>query len=80
MSAPFELRQEATGNVLALFYEDDRIALNTVEPRGPIKNPAGYSYHEMHLTVSEVEQLIAALTSMKTNIQIRYQAIEGPTK
>lgn len=59
--------------VVALYYEDQYIALNTVEPRGRIENPDRMSYHEVMLTPQQVDHLIQALQEMKTEINRRYQ-------
>lgn len=78
MSAHYEYIDHARGARIALYYEDDHIALNTVEPRGRIENPDRYSYHEIMLNPGSVEHLIKALTEMQSTIRTRYQkAIES---
>ena len=50
---------------IALYFEDDKVALNTYNFRAN-------SYHEIMLDRHDVEQLIATLQAMKTDISTRY--------
>lgn len=72
MSAAFSITAPGA-KTLALYYEDQYIALNTVEPRGRVTRPDYTSYHELLLDPQRVDQLIQALQVMKANINRRYQ-------
>ena len=77
-AAHFEYVDHERGKYVALYYEDDCIALNTTELRGRVDEPYGKSYHEIMLNPRTVELLIEALTQMQTTIRSRYQkAIES---
>lgn len=81
MSAEFEHKSQSDEREcgVALYYEDDMIALNTWE--GPISSPQKFlthTYHEVMLDHDAVHRLIEALTTMQADINTRYQkAIEA---
>lgn len=65
----FERKKE-----MHLYYEDDHVALNTVDD-----NRARSTFHEIMLNRQEVQLLIDALTEMQTNIRERFPLmIEAP--
>jgi len=66
MSAAFAYVDHEERCGLELYYEDDKIALNTFEH-------GGMSSHEIMLSPRVVELLIEALTEMQATIRTRYQ-------
>lgn len=66
MSAAFGYVDHEHHRGLELYYEDDKIALNTFEH-------GGMSNHEIMLNPRTVELLIEALTEMQATIRTRYQ-------
>jgi len=67
MSAPFEYVNREKQQSVSLFYEDQYIALGTLDSR---RSPGD---HEIMLDPNTVERLIQALTTMQANIRARYQ-------
>ncbi|MET4059988.1 hypothetical protein ABIB35_001533 [Arthrobacter sp. UYP6] len=73
MTAPFEFVDHEHERGLALYYEDDQIAVNTWMRREGMT-----TYHEVFLNQAAVQLLIEALTTMQADISTRFQkAIEA---
>lgn len=64
----FHYRDAGRDESIDLYYEDDKITLNTTRDRDPLGNA-----HEVMLDAAAVENLIQALTTMQANIRTRYQ-------
>lgn len=69
MTSVFSHHNQDRGETLDLFYEDNKIALDTTRSGGPHY----CNGHEIMLDAAAVEQLIQALTTMQANIRARYQ-------
>jgi len=80
MNPVFEHFNAGTGKSVQLYYEDDRVALNTTQPT----NDGRGSYHELMLPIGAVAGLAEALTRMAATIESRINndltnTIEGET-
>lgn len=67
MSAQFEFVDHERARGLALYYEDDQIAVNTW-----MRNEGITAYHEVFLNPAAAQLLIEALATMQTNIEERF--------
>ncbi|WP_066298932.1 hypothetical protein [Arthrobacter luteolus] len=67
MSAPFEFVDHERERGVALYYEDDQIAVNTW-----MRCEGTTTYHEVFLNPPAVQLLIEALTTMQADINIRF--------
>ena len=63
----FHYYDKGRGESLDLYYEDDKIALNTTKDRETLGG------HEVMLNAQAVEELIQALTTMQATIRASYQ-------
>lgn len=75
MSAQFEHESQSNNRErgVALYFEDDKVALNTWE--GPISSPRKFvthTYHEVMLDRDAVRLLLASLTTMQADIEERF--------
>lgn len=74
MTSVFHYHDKGRGESIDLYYEDDKIAIDTTRDRDELL----LSGHEVMLDAEAVEKLIQALTTMQANIRARYQkAIES---
>lgn len=69
MTSVFHYHDKARGETLDLYYEDDKIALDTTRDR----DAHLFNGHEVMLDAEGVENLIQVLTTMQANIRARYQ-------
>lgn len=67
MSAVFEHFDTGTGKSVQLWYEDDRVALNTTQPTSGGRG----TYHELMLPLGAVAGMAEALTRMAATIEAR---------
>lgn len=76
MRVPFVFIDHEQNKELALYFEDDKIALNTVDD-----NPKRTTYHEIMLNRQAVQLLIEALQEMQADIRKRYPLmLESPRR